>query len=175
MRIISGIFKGRILKSPSAKDEVRPTTDRARETLFNILYSRFAFDGKKCLDLFCGTGSFGLEFISRGGLECKFVDLDTRVVKQNIDMLNPDSKCTVIRNDAVKYLTANKEEKFDFVFADPPYKFDNYVKLLESVSVISGIFILEHNKYFSVPDEFKNKLFLQKKIGITIFSFFDFK
>jgi 16S rRNA (guanine966-N2)-methyltransferase len=175
MRIISGIFKGRNLRTPSVKDAVRPTTDRARETLFNILTSRFNFDGKKCLDLFCGTGSFGIEFISRGGQECKFVDLDIRVVKQNIGLLNLSSECSVIRNEAVKFLQINKEEKFDFVFADPPYKFSNYGKLLDAVSGISLIFILEHDKSFIVPDGYKDNLFLHKKIGISQFSFFDFK
>jgi 16S rRNA (guanine966-N2)-methyltransferase len=174
MRIISGIFKGRIIKSPSHKSDVRPTTDRARETLFNILCNRINFNNKICLDLFCGTGSLGLEFLSRGGSYCTFVDLDTRVIKDNLALLNLSDKYNIIRNDAVKYLILNSDKKFDIAFADPPYKYSNYGKLLEVISKFRLLFILEHDKSFIVPDNFKNKLFLYKKIGISQFSFFDF-
>jgi|WetSurMetagenome_2_1015567.scaffolds.fasta_scaffold08139_4 16S rRNA (guanine966-N2)-methyltransferase len=174
MRIISGIFKGRIIKSPSYKNDVRPTTDRARETLFNILTNRINFENKKCLDLFCGTGSFGLEFLSRGGSHCTFVDIDTGVIKENTALLNLNDKYNIIRNDSVKYLIINSDKKFDIVFADPPYKYSNYLKLIEAVSKFRLIFILEHDKNFIVPDSFKNKLFLHKNIGISQFSFFDF-
>jgi 16S rRNA (guanine966-N2)-methyltransferase len=174
MRIISGIFKGRIIKSPSFKSEVRPTTDRARETLFNILFNRINFENKICLDLFCGTGSFGLEFLSRGGSYCTFVDSDTRVIKENSALLNLDNIYDIIRNDAVKYLIMNSDKEFDIAFADPPYKYSNYGKLIETISKFRLIFILEHDKSFIVPDNFKNKLFLHKKIGISQFSFFDF-
>jgi 16S rRNA (guanine966-N2)-methyltransferase len=174
MRIISGIFKGRVLKSPSKKDDVRPTTDRARETLFNILVNRYDLNNKTCIDLFCGTGSFGIEFISRGGKECNFVDLDIKTVRQNIMNLNIDEFCYIFRNDAIKYLASVKENKIDFAFADPPYKYDYYVKLLEAISRLPLVFILEHDNNFTVPDDYKERLFLYKKIGVSQFSFFDF-
>ncbi|MCX6165728.1 MAG: RsmD family RNA methyltransferase [Ignavibacteriae bacterium] len=174
MRIISGIYKGRTLKSPSSKIDIRPTTDRARETLFNILSNKIDFENKICLDLFCGTGSFGLEFISRGGRECTFVDFDTRVIKENVSLLNLNGNFNIIRSDAVKYLSSNKKNKFDIAFADPPYKYGYYGNLLEEISIFKLVFILEHGKNFVVTDDFKNKLFLQKKIGISLFSFFDF-
>jgi len=174
MRIISGIFKGRNIKSPAGKNPVRPTTDRARETLFNILSNRINFESKTCIDLFCGTGSFGLEFISRGGIDCTFVDLDTHTIKANFNLLNLNGKYNIIRNDAVKYLSANTDKKFDIAFADPPYKYSNYENLLEAISKFRLIFILEHDKNFVVFDNFKKYLFLYKKIGISQFSFFDF-
>lgn len=174
MRIISGIFKGRLLKSPSGKNDVRPTTDRARETLFNILCNRYDFKNKTCLDLFCGTGSFGIEFISRGGKTSNFVDLETRTVKENIVNLKIENCCYIYKNDAIRYLLSNKTNKFDFVFADPPYKFNNYSKLIEAVSDLSDIFILEHDKNFIAPEYYKEKMFLSKKIGISQFSFFYF-
>jgi 16S rRNA (guanine966-N2)-methyltransferase len=174
MRIISGIYRGRTIKSPSSKKDIRPTTDRARETIFNILSNRIDFENKACLDLFCGTGSFGLEFISRGGNKCTFVDLDTRVIKENVALLNLNDNFNIIRNDVVKYLEFNKDNRHDIAFADPPYKYRYYLNLLEEISEFKLLFILEHDKNFAVPDDFKNKLFLQKKIGISQFSFFDF-
>lgn len=174
MRIISGIYKGRTIKSPSGKKDIRPTTDRARETLFNILTNRIDFENKICLDLFCGTGSFGLEFISRGGSKCTFIDLDTIVIKENVSLLNLKDNYNIIRNDAVKYLASCKGNKYDIAFADPPYKYRYYVNLLKEISEFKLLFILEHDKNFLVTDDLKNKLFLQKKIGISLFSFFDF-
>lgn len=174
MRIISGIYKGRILKSPHSKKDIRPTTDRARETLFNILSNKIVFENKICLDLFCGTGSFGLEFISRGGIKCTFVDLDTGTIKENISLLNLNDNLNIIRNDSVKFLSSCKKDIFDIAFADPPYKYERYGRLLEEISKFKLLFILEHDKNFIVPVDFKSRLFLQKKIGISIFSFFDF-
>lgn len=174
MRIISGIYKGRIIKSPSSKKDIRPTTDRARETLFNILSNRLDFENKICLDLFCGTGSFGLEFISRGGSKSTFVDLDTKVIKENVSLLNLNDNCNIIKNDVVRYISSIIKNKFDIAFADPPYKYKHYEKFLKEISEFKLLFILEHDKNFVVADDFKNKLFLQKKIGISLFSFFDF-
>jgi 16S rRNA (guanine(966)-N(2))-methyltransferase RsmD len=175
MRIISGIFKGRILKSPPGNLNVRPTTDRAKETLFNVLNNWFNFEDKGCLDLFCGTGNLGLEFMSRGGGMCTFVDLEIKTVKENVDLLNLKDKTEIIRNDALKYLVNNTGRKFDIAFADPPYKFIEYDNLIDAVSKYKMIFVVEHDKSFSAPDNYKDKMFLQKKIGISHFSFFDFK
>jgi 16S rRNA (guanine966-N2)-methyltransferase len=175
MRIISGIYKGRILKSPPGNLDVRPTTDRAKETLFNILNNSFNFDDKRGMDLFCGTGNLGLEFMSRGGEMCTFVDFDVKTAKENIDLLKIKDKTELIRNDVLKYLKSNTEKKFDIAFADPPYKFGRYDSLLKAVSNYNLIFVMEHDKNFSIPDDFKDKNILQKKIGITYFSFFDFK
>lgn len=175
MRIISGIYKSRNISSPTGKSEVRPTTDRARETLFNILSNRFDFDDKSCLDLFCGTGSFGLEFLSRGGRMCTFVDLDTKSIIKNISLLNLKNNYNIIKNEAVRFLSSLKATNFDFAFADPPYRYSDYDKLLDGISKLDLIFILEHDKNFSVSSDLKNYLFLQKKIGISEFSFFDFK
>lgn len=175
MRIISGIYKSRTLKSPLNKNDVRPTTDRARETLFNILSNRLEFEDKKCMDLFCGTGSFGLEFLSRGGYKCTFVDFNIKTVKENIKNLNLKNNYEIIKNDVLKYLSKLEINCFDIAFADPPYKYKYYDKLLENLIRFNLLFILEHDKNLLIPEKFKEKLFLQKKIGISIFSFFDFK
>lgn len=175
MRIISGIYKGRTLKSPSEKAEIRPTTDRARETLFNILANRLDFSKHTCADIFCGTGSFGLEFLSRGGKNCTFVDIDTKVIKENVTLLRITNDFKIIKHDSVKFLSGINDNEFSLIFADPPYKFLQYNKLLENVSLLQVLFILEHDKFFVVPADYSDKLFLQKKIGISFFSFFDFK
>jgi 16S rRNA (guanine966-N2)-methyltransferase len=174
MRIISGSLRGRIIKSPGRGNEVRPTTDRARETLFNILFNRYDFTDRNCLDLFCGTGSLGLEFLSRGGGHCTFVDLNTETVKENINALGMQDKSEFKRSDAIRYLESVINGRFDFIFADPPYKYDHYGKIIEKSSLLSTRLIIEHDKFFSVPDEFREKVFLNKKIGISNFTFFDF-
>lgn len=173
MRIISGIYKGRILKSPSGNKAIRPTTDRARETLFNILANRMNFENKVCLDLFCGTGSFGLEFLSRGGSKCTFVDRDTRVIKKNAEMLKPIGEIKIIRDDAIHFLTSEKDKESDIVFADPPYSYREYDNLLTEISKFKTLFILEHDKDLMGFSQHKNNLILQKKIGISFFSFFE--
>jgi len=126
------------------------------------------------VDLFCGTGSFGLEFISRDGSGCTFVDLDTRIIKENLVLLNLSKKVNVIRSDAIKYLMTNTDKKADIAFADPPYKYSKYEKLLDAISKFRIIFILEHDKNFSVNENYKKFLFLHKRIGISQFSLFDF-
>lgn len=174
MRIISGIYKGRVLKSPSGNKAIRPTTDRARETLFNILANRMNFENKVCLDLFCGTGSFGFEFLSRGGSKCTFVDRDIRVIKKNAEMLKPIGDIRIIRDDAIHFLILEKDNESDIVFADPPYSYQKYENLLSEISKFKALFILEHDKNTVVFDKYKNNLILQKKIGISFFSFFEF-
>ena len=87
MRIISGIFKSRLIKSGKNIKNLRPTTDRSRESLFNILTNHIELNSKTCLDLFCGTGSFGLECISRGAGKVYFVDKRIDIVKKNVDVL----------------------------------------------------------------------------------------
>lgn len=174
MRIISGIYKGRILKSPISDTEVRPTTDRAKETLFNILANRYSFEDRYCLDIFCGTGSLGIEFISRGGAGCTFVDSDIKTVKQNISMLKLGNNIHTVRSEAIMFLKANTENKFDFIFADPPYSYKKFADFLSAVSDYKSILILEHDNNFSAGEKFDGNIFLTKKIGITNFTFFDF-
>ncbi|MBI5402276.1 MAG: RsmD family RNA methyltransferase [Ignavibacteriae bacterium] len=176
MRIISGIYKGRILKSPTGINEVRPTTDRAKETLFNILCNRYAIEEKTCIDLFCGTGNLGIEFISRGGSKSIFIDTDIKSVKENAALLNLGDKAEIIRSEAVRFLhNPNNNRNLDFTFADPPYKYDNYTELISSVSAYRTILVLEHDKNLIIPEDFGIKVFLRKKIGVTNFTFFDFK
>lgn len=179
MRIISGKYKGRNLKSPGNSLTVRPTTDRGKETLFNILFNYIDIEGIVVADLFCGTGGIGIEFLSRGAGFCYFVDSDISTVKKNIELLNLNEKFRLLRADVLKFLT-NSEEFFkekglpDIIFADPPYSYKNYEKLIDAVNKLNVFFILEHSG--NLPETaLDSKKVLHKKTGIVEFTFFDFK
>ncbi len=118
MRIISGQWRGRVLKAPSGQ-ATRPTSERAREALFSMLASRIgSFEDLKVCDLFAGTGALGLEALSRGAAHCTFVEADRtalEILKANIAMLRANA---VVRQQAAEHFSGGP---FDIVFADPPY------------------------------------------------------
>jgi 16S rRNA (guanine966-N2)-methyltransferase len=173
MRIISGKYKSRLLKAPANTDKIRPTMDRAKETLFNILSNKFDFENLTCLDLFCGTGNLGLECLSRGAKLVYFVDLNTVCTNENVRLLKAEEQSVVIKNDVFRFLRKPADLKFDLIFADPPYKFTRYDDLIKDILKYKSIFILEHSDSILFSDELKKYLYLQKKISITYFSFFD--
>jgi len=175
MRVISGFLKSRTIKVPSSVKNLRPTTDRARETLFNVLSSRLNIYGLKILDLYCGSGSFGIECISRNASSCCFVDKFPDTAKRNIDDLEITDKSSVIKEDVIRFLKGNKYLIYDIAFADPPYDYLKYNDMIELMSDFKGIFILEHSEKY-LPLEIHSKyIFLKKQVGISAFSFFDFK
>ena len=174
MRIISGVFKSRLIKSGKSLKSLRPTTDKARESLFNILSNHIELNGKTCLDLFCGTGSFGLECISRNAGKAFFIDKHVDIVKENIDVLKVSAKSIVIKKDAVLFLKSYRENDFNLVFADPPYNFKRYDELLREISRFKVLFVLEHSGNLNLEEDYKREIFLKKKFGITNFTFFDF-
>ncbi|MEP2715064.1 16S rRNA (guanine(966)-N(2))-methyltransferase RsmD [Pseudophaeobacter sp.] len=126
MRIIAGDFRGRALAALGKGDagaHLRPTTDRVRESLFNVLAHQVDFDGMRVLDLFAGTGALGLEALSRGAESVTFVD-DGRVsqglIAKNIEICHASDAATLLRRNALK-LGENPDAPFDVVFMDPPY------------------------------------------------------
>ncbi|MDH3580134.1 MAG: 16S rRNA (guanine(966)-N(2))-methyltransferase RsmD [Hyphomicrobiales bacterium] len=126
MRIVAGKFKGHKLAAP--KDStVRPTSDRVREALFNILehgIEGFAIDGARVLDLFAGTGALGLEALSRGAKYALFIDDSTHarsLIRRNIEALHLTGVAKIWRRSATKPGPAGNVEPFDLVFLDPPY------------------------------------------------------
>ena len=126
MRIIAGEFRGRALASVGKGDagaHLRPTTDRVRESLFNVLSHQIDFDGLRVLDLFAGTGALGLESLSRGASHVTFVD-DGRVaqglIRKNIDLTRSADRADLIRRDATR-LGDNPGAPYDLIFLDPPY------------------------------------------------------
>lgn len=152
MRIIGGKHRGRKLAEFSV-GEIRPTADRTKEALFNILAPKVA--GANVLDLFCGSGNLGLEAISRGAKCAHFNDLSKNslgVLKKNISSCGEDSVCTVTNRDYSDFLKTT-EDKFDIIFIDPPYKEDFGIKSLEIISKRNllndgGIAVYERDRAF---------------------------
>jgi len=175
MRIVGGKYKGRIF-TPNKKFKARPTTDIAKEALFNILSNRFDFTNKNILDLFSGTGSIGYEFISRGAENVTFVENHfphvqfIRDVIQRLEINN----ARIIRKDVFKYLKRSKE-KFDIIFCDPPFDMHEINNIPDSVFKSGtlkdkGIFIIEHSKSH---DFSKHPFFTEvRRYGKVNFSFF---
>ncbi|HYX29776.1 MAG TPA: 16S rRNA (guanine(966)-N(2))-methyltransferase RsmD [Pyrinomonadaceae bacterium] len=164
MRIITGKHRGRKLKSPPSL-ATRPTSDRLRETLFNILAPRI--EGARFLDLCAGTGAVGIEALSRGALHVTFVDQSRRMcalIEVNLRSLKIDeAEFKVVCADAVEFLRHfGKREApgFDIIFFDPPYatNYDNVTNYIgrhaESLLADDGICVVEHFRKVDLPDDY---------------------
>jgi 16S rRNA (guanine(966)-N(2))-methyltransferase RsmD len=176
MRIISGKLGGRRINPPTKMPYTRPTTDIAKEGLFNILQNRIDFNGVKTLDLFGGTGNISYELASRGAGDLTIVEKDVLMhafIKKNIQALGIEN-CWVIKMDVFNFLSTCSEQ-YDFIFAGPPYALNSIDELPETIvskNLIAenGFFVLEHtprNNY----EKFKGFSF-QRNYGTTVFSFF---
>lgn len=176
MRVISGFLKGRRF-SPPKSFKARPTTDIARESLFNILTNRIEFEGLKILDLFGGTGSISIEFVSRGCEDVTTVELNYNhftFIKKTINDFEIIPFIKVIKADAFKYIQKTSET-YDLVFADPPFDLkqfdfipDQFFK--KNILKKEGVFILEHSDKKSFEN---HPNFIEvKKYGKVHFSFF---
>lgn len=135
MRIISGEAKGRHIFVPKS-DLIRPTTDRVRETLFNLLNNRISFEGMRILDLYAGSGSLGLECISRGAAEVNFVEMNFAIKKnleRNIDLLNAGGKCKIFKMSALNFSRLLDNAGYDLILADPPFFKDDIYKVVENL------------------------------------------
>ena len=176
MRIISGKWGGRRISPPAQMPHTRPTTDIAKEGLFNILQNRMDFEGIESLDLFGGTGCISYELASRGAAELTIIEKDPIMhafIKKNADMLGMENY-KVLKMDVFAYLQSC-EETFDFIFAGPPYALgtiDELPKIIVAKKMIreGGFFVLEHtprNNY----EKFEGFSF-QRNYGTTLFSFF---
>jgi len=171
--VISGKFKGKPLYAPKGK-KVRPTTDRVKETLFSILFSKGAALDGKALDLFAGSGALGIEALSRGAIECFFVDVDQdsiALAKKNLTYVGASSSSyKVYRADYKKALGELAGNKFDIIFIDPP--FNSLVELSSIEGILSndllcdyGIIVIEHDvrhdllqlKQANLPLEFETR------------------
>ena len=175
MRIIAGTLKGRRL-NPPANLPVRPTTDMAREGLFNILNNYVDFDECTVMDLFAGTGAMSVEFISRGVREVTAVDINnacTDYIKSEAQRLELNN-LRVVRADVFDLLKrANR--KFDIVFADPPYAIEGLETLPDlvfdrQVLTDDGIFILEHPREYSFEEH--PHFWQHRNYGKVNFTFF---
>lgn len=175
IRIISGKWRGKKIQAPDSLP-VRPTTDRAKESLFNWLSFRINFEGIKVLDLFAGTGNISYEFISRGADKICAIDENARCadfIKKNFSLLKADN--AVVRKLKLPAGLTEFSGPFDIIFADPPYDFENYSGLIEFIT--SGtlmdeksILIVEHDGSLKVDE---NPYFLEtRKYGKVHFTYF---
>lgn len=176
MRIITGTLKGRRLKSPTT-DETRPTSDRTKEGMFNVIDARRYFDDLEVLDLFGGSGNLGFEAISRGAAHATFVDASRasiKIIEENAEHLGVTNQVRVICSPVDSFLS-RFARPFDLVFADPPYDYPEMEKLIEVVMTggwlaKGGWFLLEHDKRHNFTDH-PNCVF-SKPYGRTIVTIF---
>ena len=126
MRVVAGKFRGRPLATP-ADQRVRPTSDRVREAVFNVLahgIDDFAIDGARVIDLFAGTGALGIEALSRGAAACLFVEEDAEargLIRQNVETFQLTGITRIYRRDATDLGEAGNRDRYDLAFLDPPY------------------------------------------------------
>lgn len=179
MRVITGIYKGRRFEVPRTF-KARPTTDFAKENLFNVLNGYLDFeDGPTALDLFAGTGSITLELLSRGCSRVFSVEKDPQHFAFILQILKDlkEEHCVPVRNDVFRFIK-KCQEQFDFIFADPPYalkELELLPDLIMESNLLSagGLFVLEHGK----NNDFSNHIcFVEhRSYGSVNFSFFQKK
>ena len=176
MRIISGLYKGRRITAPK-KLPVRPTTDMAKEALFNILHHQYYFDGISVLDLFSGSGNISYEFASRGTEQITAVDDNYGCIKFINETAEAfEMSISTIKSDVFKFLEKSKQKQ-DIIFADPPYDFEveKFSKIPELVFQnqlleADGLLIVEHSKHTDLShlEHYSHS----KSYGGNVFSFF---
>lgn len=186
MRVITGKYRGRKLNTPENYD-IRPTTDKAKEALFSILTNEIY--GSRVLDLFAGTGSLGIEALSRGAEYCVFADSSRQslnLVKENLEHCKVEEDTKVMAGDYRKVLKQlgdriedGLEEAFDIILLDPPYNkglLDDAFALIEEGGVLAegGLIIAEHRKEEILPDELHGFLKLkERRYGVVVLSIYN--
>ncbi|MEO0545569.1 MAG: 16S rRNA (guanine(966)-N(2))-methyltransferase RsmD [Pseudomonadota bacterium] len=183
MRIVGGEFRGRKLAQPSDQT-IRPTTDRTRESLFNILQHRdeVTLSGARVLDVFAGTGALGLEALSRGARFGLFMEKGAHgraLIRQNIETLGLTGRTKLLRRDATKTGAAGSLAAFDLVFADPPYGKGLGPRAFESLHrggwlAPKAVLVLEEN-VSDLPTAIDGFTLLDRRdMGQTAFAFFQY-
>ncbi|MDZ4678104.1 MAG: 16S rRNA (guanine(966)-N(2))-methyltransferase RsmD [Oligoflexia bacterium] len=158
MRIISGKFKGHRLVTFD-KDHIRPTTDRVKESLFNII--AVDVEGARVLDLYAGTGNLSWEALSRGAHEVVMVESSIKsiqIIRQNQTLLKIDEGVEIVKDEAIHFLDHYVGNEFDLVFIDPPFPSKICIKTLEALSKSTAAttktrVMIEHSKHEPLPDE----------------------
>jgi 16S rRNA (guanine(966)-N(2))-methyltransferase RsmD len=161
MRVIAGAFKGRNLKSPPSM-QVRPTSDRLRETLFNVIAGRVP--DSRFLDLCAGSGAVGIEALSRGAAHATFVDRSRRscqLIESNLELCRvPEEQRDIYCAEASEFLKQKQSNPWDLIYLDPPYK-ENYLRLMEilgSAKLLNagGLLVVEHHHKTELPESTGN-------------------
>ena len=187
MRIISGKYRGRVLVDCSKLTDLRPTTDRNRESLFNILVSSrilkeidFDLSNSDLLDLFCGSGAVSFEALSRGVKSATLIDNNAKhlqIAKENAEMLK-ETNISFFQSDLSKPIFSAKKE-YNFIFIDPPYSQDLINKTLDNLITAKWIkdgalIVIEHAKEEAIKLDKCFKFLDQRQYGISIFTFLHF-
>lgn len=157
MRVITGIARGKKLVAPEGLD-TRPTSDRVKEAIFNII--QFDVEGRHALDLFCGSGQLGIEALSRGAYSCVFADMDRKaadITRKNIANCGFEEQTEVYCGDSISILSRMKKGRFGLIFLDPPYHTELLKNSLLKICTLDllaqgGIIICETEKGMTLPD-----------------------
>ncbi len=183
MRVVAGEYGGRRLKAvPGMK--TRPTTDKVKEAMFNIIGPYL--EGGQVLDLFAGSGGLSIEAVSRGADHATLVDRQYQAIKtihENLSVTKEEDKFTVLKGDAYKMLTklAKQEQGFDYVFLDPPYKKQQILELMEQLKKLGllntdALIICETDQVADLPEELADfELIKKADYGITELTFYRYK
>lgn len=178
MRVIAGSARGRRLNAPAGL-EARPTTDRVKESIFNII--QFDIEGRRVLDLFSGSGQLGIEALSRGAASCVFVEQSEKtagLIRHNLEQTGLRAQGRVVRQDAFSYLASCGEE-FDLIFLDPPYHTRLRAQALTVIATIdnvsdNGIIVCESAADETLPELSapyrKGKEYRYGSVKITLYS-----
>ncbi|WP_428912617.1 16S rRNA (guanine(966)-N(2))-methyltransferase RsmD [Niallia sp. Krafla_26] len=180
MRVVSGNYKGKGLKAVPG-NSTRPTTDKVKEAMFNMIGPYF--EGGIGLDLFAGSGGLGIEALSRGLDKVIFVDRDAKAIqtiRENVHNCELEDKVEIYRNDAVRAIKAiiKRNLEFSFIFLDPPYKQQKLVNLLEMIHEHqllqpSGTVVCEHSSDIELPQEIRGFIKIKsEKYGVIAISIY---
>ena len=174
MRVIAGEYKGRNLKSPPSL-EIRPTSDRLRETLFNVIAPRI--EDARFLDLCAGSGAVGIEALSRGAQHVTFVDRSRKMcqlIEANVQLCRvPEEQHEIYQMTAEEFLRQEKAFAWDIVFLDPPYK-EDYLVTLDLLGRFEGLLIVEHHHKKVLPETIGGlRRFRVLKQGDSSLSFYE--
>ncbi len=179
MRIIAGEYRGRTIKFPKSK-LVRPTTDKNKEAIFNMLKRYVCFDNIKMCDIYAGSGSLGLETLSRGAREVHFVEKDFKVQKmlnENIESLDASQYCKIFRMEALRFSKLSDHDQYDLIIADPPFFkhdiHDAYKNILENNFLTEdGVLLIERSIQTKEIDEAAFEQKATKRLGDSLIYIF---
>jgi 16S rRNA (guanine(966)-N(2))-methyltransferase RsmD len=182
MRVIAGTCRGLRLMAPPGIS-TRPTSDRVKEALFNIIASRFSFDDARVLDICAGTGSLGIEALSRGAASCSFVENDSKVLaflEKNISDSRINNRSEIFAMDAVKALSlfARSGRKYDIALFDPPYDSGLYLSVPDALCSLgllnsNALFVAESSVRNALPEAFGLFIKSDRRVyGDTALEFF---
>ncbi|MEK9139233.1 MAG: 16S rRNA (guanine(966)-N(2))-methyltransferase RsmD [Bacteroidota bacterium] len=178
MRVITGLYKGRVLKT--VKDlSVRPATDRVKQTIFDMLANRIEMEGATVLDLFAGSGSLGIEALSRGARHVTFVESNADAldfIEENVRVLDCEEATEIVSMDAMQFLRRSQEH-YDLIFADPPYEYEETagipsVVFQDRALKKHGYLLIEHASKLAFSSTPLYHAGPSKKFGRTVVTFF---